>query len=96
MKELRIEVAVKLIKDSKKQLSDLRSSVDPVTSESLDKAEVFLRDLEKEVASALPTRESLIRKRDLVIAFGLLMALDRLLRELMPEAIKVMQHLLPK
>jgi hypothetical protein len=95
MRELRIEVAVKLIQDSKKQLSDLRSSVDPVTSESLDKVEAFLADLDKEVASALPS-ESSVNRRDFYLTLCLLLALDRLLPGLVPEAIKVMQHLLPK
>ncbi|HKZ43278.1 MAG TPA: hypothetical protein VJ044_20135 [Candidatus Hodarchaeales archaeon] len=94
MKEFKIEVVVRVLQESKKHLSDLRSSVGPVTSESLDKVEAFLTDLEKEVVSA--PKESLIRRHDLIFALGLLMALDRLLRELVPEAIKVVEHLLVK
>jgi hypothetical protein len=94
MKELKIKVVFTLIQESHKHLSDLRSSVGPVTSESLDKVQAFLTDLEKEVASVLP-KKRLMRLSGLILALGFLLTLDRLLPELVSEAIKVvMQHLI--
>ena len=93
MKELRIEVVVTLIQESQKCLSDLRRSADPVTSESLEKVHTFLTDLEREVVSALPKKRS-IRPNGFILALGFLLVLDRLLRELVPEVIKVVLQLL--
>ena len=49
MKELRIKAVFSLIKESRQCVSDLRSSVGPVTSESLEKVESFLMGLKKKL-----------------------------------------------
>jgi hypothetical protein len=95
MKELRFKIVLRLLNDSKKKLSDVRSSAGPVTSESLDKLQSFLKDYENEIASASP-QKSVIKRFKIFIALGLLMAFDRLLQELVPEAIKVINHFLMK
>lgn len=96
MRELRIKVVFKLLRESKKHLADVRNSAGPVTSESLDKVQTFLTDLEKEVASDVPKESKLRRTSRLAVTLGLLVALDRLLQELVPEAIKVVGRLFGK
>jgi len=95
MKEHRIKIAFEFIHESKKHLADLRNSAGPVTSKSLDKVQTFLTDLEKEVVSALP-KEHWIKSCKLILALGLFLALDKLLLELVPKAMKVIQQLLLK
>lgn len=95
MKELEIKFVFRLLQESKRQLSDLRNSGGPVTSGSLDKVEPFLMNLEEEIVSGLP-KKRLTRKVLLVIALGLLLALGSLLREIVPEAVTVVVHLLLK
>lgn len=94
MKERRLKVVFELIQESKQHLSDVRSSAGPATSESLDKVQTFLADLEKEVASDLPKENWIRRSARLTVTLGLLMALDKLLNELVPEAIKVVAQFL--
>lgn len=94
MKEQKIEVVLKLLFESKQNLSELRSSVGPVASESLEKLEQYLKDFEKEVVH-VSQNKSLMRIV-ILISLGLLMALDRLFPELVPQAINVINQLLLK
>ena|SRR3990172_379708 len=93
MKGLKIKVVFSLIQESQKQLSDLRSSVGPVTSESLDKVQTFLLDLEREVAPEMPKKRT-VRLQGFIVSLGFLLVLDRLLPELVPEAIKAIMQLI--
>ena len=93
MKELKIRVVFSLIQESRKHLSDLRSSAGPVTSESLDKVQAFLLDLEREVAPVVPKKRT-VRLQGLIVTLGFLLVLDRLLPELVPEAIKAIMQLI--
>lgn len=95
MEERRIKVVVEIITDSKKQISDIRGSVGPATSESLKKAENFLADLEKEIASDVPN-ESWAKTFRLAITLGMLLAFGRLLQELAPGAVTVIGQILGK
>ncbi len=96
MKERRLKIVFELIQESKQHLSDVRSSVGPATSESLNKVDTFLTDLEKEIASDVP-KESWIRSViRLAVTLGLLLAFGRLLQELQPEAVAVIGQILRK
>ena len=94
MKEQRIKVVVKLLVESKKNLSELRSSAGPVTSESLEKLQHFLKDFEKEVVHV--SQDKSLMGKVILISLGLLMAIDRLLAELVPQAINVINQLFLK
>lgn len=94
MKEQKIKVVVKLLFESKKNLSELRSSAGPVASESLEKLQHFLKDFEKEVVHV--SQDKSLMKKVILISLGLLMAIDRLLTELVPQAINVINQLFLK
>jgi hypothetical protein len=96
MRERRFKIAIELIHETKNLLSDVRDSAGPATSESLKKVETFLTDLEKEIAPDTPKESWLSRTAKLTVALGLLVALDKLLLELGPEAIKVIGQFLKK
>lgn len=96
MGERRLKVVFELIHESKQHLSDVRSSVGPATSESLNKVDTFITDLEKEIASDVP-KESRIRNMIyLAVILGLLLAFGRLLQELQPEVVAVIGQILRK
>ena len=95
MKEQKIEVVLKLLFESKKHLTDLRSSAGPVTFESLNKVQCFLKDFEKEVTD-VSQEKSLMKRVVFLISLGLLLALDKPLLELVPQAINVINQFLLK
>ncbi len=91
MKELKVEIAIKLINRSKKDLSEIRNSVGPdsSTNKSLEKAESFLDDLGKENVHQVGTSKS----RFLLVFIALLTPLVKLLKELLAEAGKIVEQL---
>ncbi len=91
----RIKIVLEVIKESKQQIQDIRSSAGPATSESLRKAEKFLVDLEKEDALDVP-RENWSRTLQFAAALGSLLAFGWLLQELKPEAVAVIGQILRK
>ncbi|HDL02045.1 MAG TPA: hypothetical protein ENH23_07415 [candidate division Zixibacteria bacterium] len=95
MKELKISIVLKLLTDSRKHLSDLRSSVGPVTLESLDKLENYLKDFDEEVET-VSQKKRIIRRAVVVLSLGLLLALDRLLSELVPQAVTLISQIFIK
>lgn len=88
-KELRISIILKVILKSKKNLSEIKSSVGPVSStrKTLEKLESFLEEIEQEV-------ERLPRKRISFTSLALLAPVVRLLQELWVKAIEVIGVLL--
>lgn len=95
MKELQIKVVFKLLTESKNHLSDLRGSVGPVTSESLDRLNIYLKDFEEEVAT-LSQQKRMMRKVVLIVSLGLLLASNMLLIELVPQVINLISQTLLK
>jgi hypothetical protein len=91
MEELKIDIAVRLIKKSKKDLSKIHNSVGPdsSTSKSLKKAMFFLEDLEKEIVPQVKTSKSKI----LLVVIASLVPIVKLLKELLAEASKVLEQL---
>ncbi|KAB0670097.1 hypothetical protein F6V30_08000 [Oryzomonas sagensis] len=95
-RELKVEVVLETVEESKKLVTAISGSVGPVSStrETLAKVDVFIREMEKEVVQSLPEEQKASKYKRLFVFAPLLMPSVKLLTELLAEAKQVIEHFL--